>query len=407
MKKLSCYSIRAVIIILPLFVVFCSTSDDAVDQSSTPTPTASPTPTIITFLKTFGGENNERALSVCQTRDNGYIFCGRIVSYQSSYNAYVVKTDEYGDTVWSGSYGGSSAEFGEVIQETTDGGYIICGTTYSTDDSQGDIFATRLDSEGAIIWSFQYGRSNYAGGMDICQTADQGFIVCGQTAVEGSSNDIIVIKIDRNGHLEWLQTYGGPLLEQCYSVMQSVDNCSIIVGSTMSYGNGSADVYLLKIDPDGNELWSRTFGGDAWDAGAEVRQVSDGGYIVCGRTYSFGAGSADLFLIKTDDQGHEEWSRTYGGHSIDEGHSVKETADGGYILCGTIISYSNTAEVWLLETDRSGQESWSRTFGLLNWSEGLSVEQTTDGGYILGGYAFPSNYYSDALLIKTDQEGNI
>lgn len=200
----------------------------------------------------------------------------------------------------------------------------------------------------------------------------------------------------------WAKTFGGDNMERAYSIQQTIDSGFVIVGCTSSYGVGNFDVWLVKTDTLGNEEWNQTYGGTDDDCAYDVRQTSDGGFIIVGYSDSFGPGYHNVYLIKTDEQGNEEWYRTFGNYD-NRGNAVQQTNDGGYIIAGaTWIQGSNDYfDVWLIKTDTNGIEEWSKTYGGYEWDEALSVQQTSDGGYILGGYG---NY--DVLLIKTDQEGN-
>ena len=176
-----------------------------------------------------------------------------------------------------------------------------------------------------------------------------------------------MIKTDANGIEEWNSTYGGSGYDRGYSVQQTSDDGFIIGGTTVSYGSGSFDVWLIKTDAHGLEEWNSTFGGSGCDRGYSVYQTSDGGYVIAGDTDSYGAGSFDVWLIKTDAHGIEEWSYTFGGTEPDRSFSVQQTDDWGYIITGYTVSYDEDYsgnDVWLIKTDSNGIEEWNATYGL-------------------------------------------
>ena len=213
----------------------------------------------------------------------------------------------------------------------------------------------------------------------------------------------------------WWRTYGGTSSDLAGCVQQTEDGGYIITGCTYSFGPGTPtypNVYLIKTNIQGDTLWTRVYGGANIDAGNSVRQTSDGGYIIAGYTYSYGNGSGDVYLIKTNGSGDTVWTRAYGGTSDDGGSSVRQTADGGYIIAGTTYSFgAGGYDVYLIKTNASGDTLWTRTYGGTGDDEGESVQQTADGGYIIAGYTSsfgPGTPDStNVYLIKTDSLGNV
>ena len=204
------------------------------------------------------------------------------------------------------------------------------------------------------------------------------------------------------------KTFGGEGGDWARSVQQTSDGGYILAGQTGSFGAGSYDAWLIKTDANGNKVWDKTFGGSSYDEANAVQQTSDGGYILAGETYSFGTGSYDAWLIKTDANGNKVWDKTFGGISSDGAYSVQQTSDGGYILAGSTDSFgAGSSDAWLIKTDADGNKVWDKTFGGISGDVASAVQQTKDGGYILAGYtgSFGAGVY-DAWLIKTDAEGN-
>ena len=261
-------------------------------------------------------------------------------------------------------------------------------------------------------WEKIFGGIDEHYGFSVQQTTDGGYIICGYKQFFGNGNrDVYLIKTDGSGTEQWTKTFGGTSWDDGMSVQQTTDGGYIITGKTASFGNGDWDVYLIKTDGSGTEQWGQTFGGTDGDQGYSVQQTTDGGYIITGSTRSFGNGSSDVYLIKTDGSGTEQWSQTFGGIEGDGGNSVQQTTDGGYIITGSIFSSIGIEDVYLIKTDASGIEEWSQAYGGLDMDVGTSVQQTTDGGYIICGssHSFGNgyNFRPAVYLIKTDGSGNI
>jgi hypothetical protein len=203
----------------------------------------------------------------------------------------------------------------------------------------------------------------------------------------------------------WERTYGGARNEQGWSVQQTTDGGYIVAGYTNSFGHGGYDVYLIKTNTSGDTLWTRTFGGANDDEGYSVQQTSDGGYIVSGSTLSFGSGQ-QVYLIKTNAQGDILWAKTYAGTDYGNGYSVQQTTDAGYVVAGVTNSLANHAQVYLIKTNATGDTLWTKTYGEVDDDYGYFVQQTRDTGFIIAGYTFYSGNSTQVYLIKTNPLGD-
>jgi hypothetical protein len=359
------------------------------------------------WTKTYGGTSGAGGSSVQQTTDGGYIVAGYINGAVSD-DVYLIKTNASGDTVWTKTYGGTGNDAGYFVQQTTDGGYIVVGYTLSFSASR-DVYLIKTDSSGDTTWTKTYGGAGNDIAYSVQQTADLGYIVTGYTSSHGAgAQDVYLIKTNASGDTLWTRTYGGTGDDEGSSVRQTSDGGYIIAGLTSSFGAGTYYAYLIRTNASGDTLWTRTYGWGLAAEGSSVRQTSDGGYIVTGYTYPSAPTTYDVFLVKTNSVGDTLWTRAYGGAGADYGYSVRQTTDGGYIVAGTTrLSPNFDVNVYLIKTNASGDTLWTSKYGGGADDEGNSVQQTTDGGYIIAGFtnSFGPNYA--VYLIKTDANGSI
>ncbi|MDP8205842.1 MAG: T9SS type A sorting domain-containing protein [Candidatus Electryonea clarkiae] len=263
------------------------------------------------------------------------------------------------------------------------------------------------------LWARTFGGEDSDHGIEVHQTIDDGYIIVGETTSFGAGDsDFWLIKTDSTGNEEWNRTFGGERRELVRSGQQTDDGGYIITGSTITFGTGLSDLWLIKTDSTGNEEWNRTLGGEYNDAGTSVQQVNDEGYIITGYTSSFGAGGQDVWLIKTNSTGNEVWNQTFGGEDNDIGWSVQQVHDEGYIiLCHSSSNNNGFIENWLIKTDSSGNEEWTQTFAYREYGTFYSLQHTNDGGYIISGqYSIAVNdttFQTDVSLLKTDSSGNV
>lgn len=343
------------------------------------------------WTKTFGGSNIDVGHAVQQTSDGGYIIAGYSRSYgsMSGRNVWLIKADTSGNEEWNNAFGGNDDEEAYSVQQTADGGYIIAGYTKSFGGGLNDVILIKTDSSGNSEWIKTFGGAQDDEGYCVRQTSDGGYIVAGVTSSYGAgSRDVWLIKTDHSGDQEWARTFGGFSSDGAWSAQQTSDGGYIITGWTYSNGPGIlGNAWVIKTDTSGIEEWNQVFGGDDVDRGYSVQQTTDGGYILTGYTSSSGAGLYDMLLIKTDGSGNEEWNKTFGGTGRDYGNSVQQTGDGGYIAAGYTLSYgAGGDDVWLVKTDSSGNEEWNNTYGGGSSDIGYAVRQTSDGGYIIAGH---------------------
>jgi hypothetical protein len=360
-------------------------------------------PPEIEWSRTYGDNGIDQANCVCAASDGGYIFTGYTKSFGADSNdVYLVKTDNQGNQDWFRLYGGSGYDDARSIQQTADGGYILAGRSTSFGLGDNDIYAVKTDSNGDTLWSRTYGGTDTDIAESVVQTNDEGYAIAGYTRNQTSNLwQMYLMKTNIIGDTLWIRSYEAPGNRAAYSVDQTIGGGYIICGWN-PFGSGSeSDIYLIRTDVLGNVLWTTSYGGDGEEAAFDVHQTMDGGFIIAGWTDSFGAGYGDFYLVKTDSVGDTLWTNTYGGTDGEGAYSVKETSDGGYVLAGVTYSFgAQNGDMYLVRTNPQGDTLWTLSYGGPDAEYGYSIDLTSDGGYIIAG-AVSGEWDTDALLVKT------
>jgi len=314
---------------------------------------------------------------------------------------------------WERTYGGSGYDAACSLIQTADGGYGIAGSTSSKGAGSTDVWIIKLDIEGNILWDKTYGGDGEEYAEALIQTADGGYGIAGSTSSKGAgSADVWIIKLDIEGNILWDKTYGGDDKEYAYSLIQTIDGGYTVAGSTGYKGAGGVDIWILKLDSHGNLLWDKTYGGSGSDRAFSIIQTNDDGYAVAANTEDcyvngvIGSSVSDGYprLLKLDSQGDLLWSQPYGEWAC----SLIQTADGGYAVAGSTSSKgAGGTDFWVIKLDREGNLLWDRTYGGSSNDSVLSIIQTVDGGYaVAGGTSSKGAGAEDFWVIKLDKQGN-
>jgi|GEM_PF-6560992 len=362
-----------------------------------------------TFSINTGNNFIQYLTSAKQTFDGGYIIVGSAGNFSSHDDIYLIKLNPFGDTLWTKSYVGFSLSSGKSVIQMPDSGFVICAITPSFSPGNNSLLLIKTDASGNIVWQHIYvDSSNSFTGGDLQPTNDGGFIVVGNSNYAGA--ELVAIKFNNLGVIDWKKGYtSGVTGNNLYgsSICQALNNEYVITGHTNFFGAGTNDYFLIKLDSAGTLVWSKAYGGAADDQAHAVTATDDGGYIVAGTSYSFGAGSADMLVIKTDANGDTTWTKTYGASSTEECFSVRQTSDKGFVLAGNSNSFTGSASrsYYFIKTDSIGTILWSFAPGSGGTDfQANDVHQTTDSGYILiVGDLNGSNIHS--RIIKTASSG--
>ena len=306
-------------------------------------------------------------------------------------NSVNAQPPHFQKSIGPASFSGSNDITYSMLQ-TWDSGFIICGSTQSYGAGSIDAYIAKYDSAGNQVWAKTYGTANWEATFKLIITADSGYLFAGGVIDSGqTTKDVLLIKTDKDGGLQWSKKYGGGG-EEMASTLEGIEQTSdlgyIITGTTNGYDSIPSDnIFLIKTDAVGDTLWTRIYSAPLFDQALAVHQTFDGGYILSGRTTSFGAGQRDALLIKTDSAGMITWVNAYGGIEGEEGMSVKQTSDSGFILTGSSYSFSTTyPDIYTIKTDGNGTVQWSKIYDGGGVEASYCIIETTDGGYALTGF---------------------
>ena len=383
----------------------------------------------IEWQKSVGGSSNDSAYCIQQTSDGGYIVAGSSYSNDSDVTEnhggedyWIVKTDASGNIVWQKSFGGSSNDIAASIQQTSDGGFIVAGSSASNDgDVSGnhglaDYWIVKLDALGNLVWQKCFGGSKNDNAYSVQQTSDGGFIVAGSSYsndddVSGNHgfNDYWIVRLSSDGNLTWQKYFGGLHIDFASSVLQTADGGFIVAGSSSSpngdvvghHGSAFPDYWIMKLDVNGNIVWQKCLGSWEWDAPYSIRLIAGGGFIVAGyASFNNGdvtgnhGGSNDYWVAKLDPEGNLIWEKSLGGTGDDRAYSIDPTSDGGFIIAGG--SNSDDGDVsgrhgasgndeWIVKLNADGNLIWQKMWGGFGDELAYSILQTSEGGFIVAG----------------------
>ena len=425
--------LRRIFIVIIGLVLFCGCNSDEISETEINDDTVVGFQAEIDWIKTFGGSNEETAQSVIQTSDGGFAVIGFTNSADGDItdktllvnDFWVLKLDAQGDIQWNNTYGGSGDDRGQAIQQTTDGGYILAGYSMS-DDGDGsnnegfhDNWVVKLDAGGNIQWESSFGFAGHDHAYDILQTADGGYFVSGFLDVTGSDGEgnssrsslsahgvgeFWANKLDAEGNLEWRRFFGGTNNDRAYSVTQANDGGFVLAGASesedfdISEANGSYDFWVIKINPDGDLVWERSFGGSGIEISESIVNTRDNGYLVVGKTnstdgdVSSNKGNSDVWIVKINDSGKMAWEKTFGGTDFEGAESIIASNNGGYIITGNSRSRDNQLsenfgenDIWIMKINEEGSMLWEKSIGGSGLDFGFDAVETFNGEVIVVG----------------------
>jgi len=384
----------------------------------------------IQWQKSLGGTGDDRATSITQTVDGGTVTAGYSLSNNGDVTGnhggtdyWVVKLDSTSTIQWQKCLGGTGDDRARSIVQTTDGGYVVAGnsTSYNGDVTGNhggiDYWVAKLDTTGAIQWQKCLGGTQQDVPYAIQQTTDGGYIVArnsfssdGDVTGNHGGVDYWVVKLDSTGTLQWQKSLGGTGADWGQSIVQTADGGYVAAGPSDSNngdvtGNhGGQDYWVVKLDAAGNIQWQKSLGGTSLDAAYSIAQTTDGGYVAAGTSSSNNGdvtgnhGGSDYWVVKLDGVGVIQWQKSLGGTTGDGAYSIAHTTDGGYVVAGYSLSNNGDvtgnhggADYWVLKLDSAGTLQWQKSLGGTGADLGQSIVQTADGGYVTAGYSLSND----------------
>lgn len=380
----------------------------------------------IEWQKAYGGDDQDIAYDLKNTSDGGLILAGYsnsnsgdVTGNHGARDIWIVKISSTGETLWKKVYGGSGDEMLSSINETVDQGYIFTGYSTSADGDltnnhgETDLWVVKLDSVGNIEWQKSFGGENHDAGNSVYQTSDGGYIIGGITGSNLSSIPYSgwIIKLDSTGNIQWENIYDAdPFEKSIFSVQQNNGNYFFIGEASTGEMPGS-DAWIGKLNENGELLWEKFYGGSDVDILNSFQFTTDNGMILGGWTYSSDGdipenkGQTDFWVLKLDENGNKEWSKTYGGSDYDDASDIIQTTGGGYLIAGNtssndgdVTELNGETAAWLVKLDSSGNLEWQKTYGTGFWQGATAIIEKNSNQYSFGGFTYSEdvqNYHNN------------
>jgi hypothetical protein len=345
------------------------------------------------WTQTFGGPGADGARALVRTDDGGYAVAGYTHSQGAGgADAYLIRTDASGRLLWAGTYGGPGRDYVQAVCQAPDGGYFLVGHSTSFGVGKMDIYLVKTDAQGQEAWSTTFGGPSDDAGYSLCGSPDGNIIICGQTASSGAGqSDICLIKAHaEDGHEIWSRTFGGVEADRASEVRPISTGGYIIVGTSGPPSPPeNRDIQVIRTDAEGYEIWNELLGAQGnCDWGSSVCEARDGGFAILGHGDIHSADLQDIFLYKLDADGGSQWFRRFGqGAYYDYGRGICATQDGGFLICGaTKIAETGKNDLYVVKTDSLGAEEWAAQYGGTGSDWGSAVIETGIGTYAVAGH---------------------
>lgn len=363
-----------------------------------------------TFEKNYGGRYDDVGNTILALKD-GFLMAGYTESFgKGGKDVYLMKVDRFGNKLWSSVYGGPRTDVANAIVSVR-GGFMIAGTTSSFGNRAQSVYLAKINNDGKLTWQNGYysDEDDYYTGNDLVKISDDNVMVAGSedhVSFFNSEIDLYINAVYADGKRNGIKRYGGEDMDKANSVI-SVKDGYIFAGVTDTWGHGSKDAYVVKIDKQGKQVWHNAFGFKKDEVANQIIATKDGGYVIVGTTQSDIYNLKDVYVVKMDKAGTKEWQGHYGSQANEEGFGVVETSDG-YVITGyTEDSRNYDSNVYLLKLDKSGSVYWSKKYGGDKDDEGRAIVKVKDGFVVTGYTTSDETSSKDLYILKVDKNGNI
>ncbi len=348
-------------------------------------------PVAAEFQRTYGDAGDEVAYSIIETPDKNYLITGSTSSYgNGNQDVYILKTDQSGNVLWQKTFGGANYDIAFSTVETKDGDYLTAGVTKSFTSGVGlDLYLVKTDNTGSPVWQKTYGTINNDGANAITTLSDNsGYVLAGATGggyFQFIGNNYLV-KVNDQGDTLWTKLFGGYNFgDEAMSITAGLNGDFYTLSNTNDFGTSNKGLLVTKFNSAGDSLWSTVIDGSEQEKASKIKLTNDGGLVLCGLTSSYGDANGDLFAIKISPGGVISWQKNFGGMDYDKGNDVIQTRDGGFLFAGTSKSYGNgTTDMFLIKTDAFGIAQWMKTIDTGHYDEAYSLAETEDA-YVIAG----------------------
>jgi hypothetical protein len=341
------------------------------------------------------------AYSIRQAFGGWYIVCGYRDTLTYGRQLNLRKINSLGTTYEDKLFGNTGIEQGYCVRQTADSGYLSVG--FSTSSGTVDMYLFKTSKFfGTPLTARYFGGSGEDAARHVELTSDGGCIIAGYTNSFGAGNaDFYIVKTNSNYDMQWSKTFGGAQADYAYSIQPTIDGGYAVAGITNSFGAGNSDFYLMKLNSIGDSLWAKTYGYANADSLFAMCQTVDKGFVMAGNTNSIGVGQTDIYVIRTDPLGNVVWSKTYGDGNYDGARSILELPDRGFFISGYTQSFgSGGYDFYALRTYYTGDTMWTKTYGDNNSEIAHSADLTSDGGYIMAGLKYGATLDSVTFVVK-------